>query len=356
MERNYTKYLYKFVLILSVSALLISLSGCVDGEIDVSRLMEKPMEYTIPVGKHVEDRFWGTEPDLISDYAEYYIDINPAYGEKMRISQVEILPQLIMEAFKDSSNIVDYEFKEKFENKITVYNDANEKELILELASDGTIYAREDKNSPVFRFPEYVYYIIEGALWQIGDADVNFTETCNSLIQPLEKWSPSMGAAPIELRAEHDIKTMLYMMYGYTDAIFVNFKIYSTLSLDRQYKVYRLMSYEGYDYVDEVYEDDEGEHIRKTFWPRFGEVIPAQLVYSWVEGNFWTLTEIKFASYNEYGKLTETNIRKILPFLDTQSALQDLSDTSSFEEELERQAIEYLSSIGKGDVERVDRK
>ena len=52
----------------------------------------------------------------------------------------------------------------------------------------------------------------------------------------------------------------------------------------------------------------------------------------------------------------ESDIRKILPFLDTQAALEDLKDTTKFEEELERQAKEYLSSIGKGYLTVEDRK
>ncbi len=334
----------KSVFILLVLVVSSVFSGCLDGQIDVSRLMEKPMDYTIPIVKNVEDRFWGEDPDLVSDYAEYYIDIDPAYGEKLRISQVEILPQLIMEAYKNADNIVDDEFKQKFTNKITVYNDSNQVELELEVTSDGTIYAREDKNSPVFRFPEYVYYAIEGSLWKIGDADADITETCNSLISPLSDWSPSMGPDLLELRLDHDIKTMLYMMYGYSDAVFVSCKIYSTLELDRQYKLYTLIAYEGYDYVDD------------TFWPRYGEVTPCQLIYSWVEGEFWALTEMKFADETSYNNFAEEDIRKILPFLDTQKALEDLKDITTFEDELERQALEYLSDIGKGAISVVDRK
>ena len=345
MERKCLKYLFKNIIsvfiLITISA---AFSGCIDGEIDVARLMEKPIDYSIPIVKNVEDRFWGADPDLTSEYAEFYIDIDPVYGEKIRISQVEILPQLIMEAYKNPDNIVEDEFRQKFGNRIIVYNDANQVEVELQLASDGTIYARKDKDSPVFRFPEYVYYAIEGMLWKIGDSDTDITETCNSLIMPLEDWSPSMGSDILELRLNHDIQTMLFLMYGYSDAVFVNYKIYSTLELDRQYKLYTLLSYEGYDYVDD------------TFWPRYGEVIPCQLIYSWVEGGFWALTDMKFADYTSYNKFAEEDIRKILPFLDTQAALEDLKDTTKFEEELERQAKEYLSSIGKGYLTVEDRK
>ena len=357
MESKQFKNIYRILCGIVIIIAALSFSGCIDGELDVSRLMEKPMEYTMPVGKHIEDRFWADDPDLMAQYTEYYIDIDPTYGEKLRISQVELLPQLIMEAYSDPDNIVEYDFKEKFQNKVTVYSDSNQKALELELASDGTIYARLDKDSPVFRFPEYVYYAMEGALWQIGDQENDITETCNSLIMPLESWSPSMGSTMLELRMDHDIKTMLYLMYGYADAVFVNYNIYSTLDLDRQYKIYMLLSYEGYEYVDEVEEVDGEEITTHTFRPRYGEVIPVQMVYSWVEGNFWALTDMKFAEYDEYGRLTETKIRNILPYLDTQQALSDLDDTSQFEEAVQRQAIEYLSVIGKGDeVERVERK
>jgi len=356
MEIKYKSKIKNILSVLLILLITIPFSGCIDGELDVSRLMEKPLTYTMPIGKHVEDRFWGEEPQLMSEYTEYYIDINPTFGKKLRISQVEILPQLIMEAYKDKDNIVQYDFKQKFDNQITVYNDSNQKELELELASDGTIYARLDKDSPVLRFPEYVYYALEGALWYLGDENNkdsegnNYTETCSSLIEPLTKWSPSMGQSLIELRLEHDIKTMLYIMYGYSDAVFVNYKIYSTKDLDRQYKVYMLLSYEGYEYK---YDEEEE---KEKFWPRYGEVIPVQLVYSWVEGNLWAITDMKFATYNDYNKLTEDKIRKVLPFLDTQSALDDLDDTSLFKEDLERQAMEYLSSIGKGDIEVDERK
>ena len=344
MDFKRYKIIKNIILTIMIFSVSLSFGGCIDGELDVSRLMEKPLEYTMPIGKSVEERFIGTEPAIMSEYAEYYVDIHPVYGKSVRISQLPIIPQLIMEAYKNKATIVKYEFKEKFRNTIFVYDDSNEKILELELASDGTIYAREDKDSPVFRFPEYVYYAIEGILWNMGDAEVNETETCNSLINPLEDWSPSMGSEQIELRLEHDLKTMLYIMYGYSDALFLTYETYSTLELDRQYKIYMLLAYEGYDYKDD------------TFWPRYGEVIPCQLIYSWVEGNIWTLTDIKFAAYNNYGQLPEEYIRKVLPFLDTQQALADLQDTKKYEEELERQAMEYLSDIGKGDIEVVDRK
>ncbi|MEX1377066.1 MAG: hypothetical protein AB1Z23_06250 [Eubacteriales bacterium] len=344
MEFKLYKNIKTLVLIIMIFSVSLSFSGCIDGELDVSRLMEKPLEYNMPIGKNVEERFLGTEPTIINDYAGYYVDVHPVYGQSVRISQLPLIPQMIMEAYNNNSTKVNYQFKEKFRNSLTVYNDIHEKVLELELSSDGTIYARKDKKSPVFRFPEYVYYAIEGILWNMGDAAVNKTETCNSLIEPLADWSPSMGPELIELRLEHDVKTMLYIMYGYSDALFITYETYSTLALDRQYKIYMLLAYEGYDFVED------------TFWPRYGEVIPVQLIYSWVEGNIWTLTEIKFASYNKYGKMPQENIRKILPFLDTQKALAALEDTTKYEEELERQAMEYLSDIGKGNIKVVDRK
>lgn len=356
MESKHYKIYIKIIAVLLILPLSLPFAGCIDGELDVSRLMEKPLDYSIPIVKNVEERFWGTQPDINSDFTEYYVDIRPTFGESLRISQVEILPQLIMEAYNDPDNIVEYDFKQSFGNRITVFDDTNQEALEIQLASDGTIYARLNKNSPVFRFPEYVYYVIEGALWKIGDSETDITDTCNSLIDPLQNWSPSMGPEMVELRIEHDIKTMLYLMYGYSDAVFVNYKIYSNLDLDRQYKLYMLLSYEGYDYID-VY-NDAGEFVKTTFWPRYGEVIPVQMVYSWVEGNLWSLTEMKFADYanTSYNNFKEADVRSILPFLDTQEALVDLDDTSIFEDELERQAMEYLSDIGKGYVQVVDRK
>lgn len=344
MQKRFSRKIKYITLILVITILLVSISGCVDGKIDVSKLMEKPIEYVMPVVKHVDANTWKADPDVLPEYEGYYMDVNPIFGDKLRITQVEILPQLIMQAYNDKSNVINYEFKQRFKNEIIIYNADNEIMLELEIASDGSIFARTDKKSAVIRLPEYVYFALEGCLWKMGDAESEMSDTACSLIEPLSEWAPSMGESAIELRLAHDVKTMLYLMYGYSESIFVNYKIYSTLELDRQYKIYMLLSYEGYEYVDD------------TFWPRYREIIPTQLIYSWVEGDFWSLSEMKFAAYNEKNKLTETKIRKILPYLDTKSALEDLADTISFEEELQRQALEYLTTIGKGDIRREERK
>ena len=139
MELKNRKNIIKILIVLSILLSVFSMSSCIDGELDVSRLMEKPLDYSIPVGKNISKKFLGEEPELMSEYAEYYVDIDPVYGEKLRISQIQLLPQLIMEAYKDSSNVVEADFKDKFQNKITVYNDSNEEELEVLLASDGTI-------------------------------------------------------------------------------------------------------------------------------------------------------------------------------------------------------------------------
>lgn len=337
------KKLIKITNIIIIVIISLFLTSCLDGDIDVARLMEEPLEYSMPLGKCITEDIYGVLPEILPEYIGMYIEVNPVYGTKLRISNVEILPQMIMQAYNNPDNYVDIDFKNKFENQIKIYTYDDHEVLTLLIASDEGLYAREDKNSPVFRLPEYIYYIIESCLWQMGDEEVNMTETACSLVEPLSDWSVSDGTAKLELRIPHDVKTVLYAMYGNTEVIFVNYKIYSFVELTQQVKLYMLLSYEGYD------ETEDG------FYLRYREVIPIQMLYSWVEGGFWALTEIKFTDYEE-GKLTDTNVRKILPYQDTKTALEDLSDISTISLELRRQAMVYLSKTNRGSIEILEPK
>ncbi len=189
--------------------------------------MEKPLEYTVPRVKSIDEDKWGADPEVMPKYEGYYIDINPIQGDKLRLVDLEILPQIIMEAYNDRDNVIDEDFKQDFDNTFRIFNAEDELVLHAEVASDGTLYARKDKDSPVFRLPDYAYYAIEACLWNMGDPQWNvgnpdgeLSETACSLRPPLADWAPSMGTGGIELRLEHDIKTLIYQMYGYSEDVF----------------------------------------------------------------------------------------------------------------------------------------
>lgn len=309
------------------------------GNIDVSKLVEAPIDYKRPPFDEDSKKVFCPAP--LDGYLGSYIDVTPVVGDRVRLNGMEYAVQIILNAAADSRAYVQEDFKGSFNNTLTIYDKDDKQMLNILVSSDETLYARQDKDSPIFRVPQYAYYAIEASLWQVG----------GSLVNPLDKWKPDAEGSmtQLELHLPHDIKTMLHQIHGYSDGYFVNCKVYST-NVQKQYvKVYALIGYGGY-----AMEMDD----KVVFAMQFHDVTPVQLVYTWVNGESWRLTKFKLPQYDKTkpgAKLKEANVRAILPFKDTQFAMQDLGDTSDVILEIHRQAMDYLRENGFNDIELDDK-
>lgn len=325
-------------IILAVVISVAAMTGC--GNIDVSKLVEKPIDYKRP--PYAEDAEKVYCPLPLEDLKGMYIDVSPVVGNPVRLSGMEYVAQIILNAAADSRAYLEEDFKGSFHNTVTVYSKDDKELLKIMMASDETLYARQNADSPIFRVPQYAYYAIEASLWQVG----------GSLAKPMDKWKPKESMSQMELHLPHDIKTMIHQIHGYSDAYFVNFKIYST-KVDKQYiKIYALVGYGGY-----AVEMDE----KPKFALKFHDVTPVQFIYTWVNGESWRLTKFKLPPVTDEQRakpnfsLQEGHVRSILPFKDTQTAMIDLGDTSDIMLEIHRQALNYLRENGITDCELDDK-
>ena len=211
-----------FILIIIIA---LSFTACLK-DFDVSRLIDDPISYEPPEIYEYEEKMF--PPEAMNEYKDAYIDINPIFGERLRIKGMDYVAQQIMEASKNPDRIVEIEPSRRgYKNIVDIYS-ANDTLLgSFELASDFMLYARKDKNSPLFLVPEYAYYTIENALLQFGF----------SLVEPMQNWTrieplgderAEYEQKELELRFAHDIKTIIVQKYGLSEAYFLNYYIYTT--------------------------------------------------------------------------------------------------------------------------------
>jgi hypothetical protein len=298
------KFFIKTISLFMVIILVASFSGCLK-DIDVSRLVEEPYPYEAPV---VED---GVEkivpPEADNQYQDAYIDVSPAFGEKVRIRGIDYAIQLIFEAYTNPDRILQEESSRKgYKNTIKIYNRKDQMLGSFEISSDFLLRARADKDSPLFLLPEYSYYMIEYALWKAG----------GSLVAPMEEWERSEPIGDeratydidtLELRLEHDAKTMIVQMHGYSEAYFLNYTIYRTAEYKTDDKlmvrVYSFMGYAGYSmYQEEEKKGEDEEEVKEETPPEIlfrrenYNAKATRLIYTFVDGKYFRLTDYTYSA------------------------------------------------------------
>ena len=291
----------KLISLFLCAVMATSFSGCVRN-IDVSRLVEEPVAFEAPEVEEVEEK--NPPPELEDQYMGAYIDVFPVFGESVRIKGMEIIAQEIIKAYNDPSRIINEEPSRRgYKNKIKIYNRQDQFLAEFEISSDFLLYARADKNSPLFLLPEYAYYTLEYTLW-LANA---------SLAPPLENWTredplgderATYAKKPLELRLAHDIKTILVKKYGYSEAYFTNYTIYTTAEYSSrdllEVRVYALLGYAGYSMTEEdltpeeqeKYEE-EGKDPEIVFAYDFRNETAARIIYTFVDSQYYRLTDYR---------------------------------------------------------------
>ena len=352
----------KIILVFLISVIAASFSGCLK-DIDVSRLVEDPTEFEPPEIVEWEKKvFTGeVEPHLVGAY----MDVTPVFGERIRITGMEYVIQQIIEAYGDPGRIINEEpSKLGYKNRIKIYNRQDQLLGSFEISSDFLVYARVDKNSPLFLLPEYAYYTIEYALWQAGA----------SLVAPLENWEriPPLGderatykEETLALRLAHDVKTVLVHKYGISEAYFLNYHIYTTAEYSSSdlltVRVYALVGYAGYSMKEEEKTVEQKEKEAKMENPPEPKILfswdyhsekAARIEYTFVEGKYFRMTDYdEEADYDEeHPSSRESRIRAIFPYEYMKEVVKALEDMSSIHLDIHRQALDYLRLSGQGDT------
>ncbi len=348
-----------FVLVI---AFVLSFSGCLKN-VDVSRLVEAPYPFKAPEAEDEEDKVIVPEADNL--YQDAYIDVTPAFGDKVRVKGIDYAIQLIFEAYTNPDKILNEEASRKgYKNNIKIYNRKDQLLGSFEISSDFLLHARADKDSPLFLMPEYSYYMIEYALWKAG----------GSLVMPMREWEriepigderATYNINVLELRLEHDVKTILIQKYGYSEAYFMNYSIYRTAEYktdDRlMVRVYAFIGYAGYskhEPEEKVGEDDEEEaedvEPEVLFGMDYHHEKATRLIYTFVDGKYFRLTEYTEHAENdptsEYQPTLESRIRSIFPYEYLKKVLEEIKDPTEVLMDLKRQALDYLRLSNQGDI------
>ncbi len=355
------KLAIKIMSVFLCAAIAVSFSGCLK-DIDVSRLVEEPTKFKPPEVSDWEEKNFPEEPAY--QYQGAYMDITPVFGDKIRVKGMEYAIQQIMEAYNNPNRVVNEEpSKRGYKNLIKIYDRQDQLISSFQLSSDFLLYARADKNAPLFLFPEYAYYMLEYAMWQEG----------SSLVPPLQDWEriPPNGderatykEEMLELRLSHDIKTILVQKYGLSEAYFLNYEIYTTAeyssSKDLSVRVYALVGYAGYsmdEQEEEISEEDEAKEATNAtptilFTQDYHFEKAVRFVYSFVDAKYFRLTEYKEpAEYDdEHPSSLESRIRAIFPYEFMEKVMPALDDTSGILLDIHRQALDYLRVSGQGKI------
>ncbi len=351
----------KIISLMIVTASVMSFSGCLK-DIDVSRLVEEPFPFEAPEAEDWEEKIMPPEAENL--YQGAYIDVSPAFGDKVRIKGIDYAIQLIFEAYTNPDKILNEEASRKgYKNSIKIYNRKDQLLGAFEISSDFLLHARADKDSPLFLLPEYSYYMIEYALWKAG----------GSLVLPMEEWEriepigderATYDISTLELRLEHDIKTILIQRYGLSEAYFTNHTIYRTAEYktdDRlMVRVYAFMGYAGFSMHEQEQKVDEDEDEDAEALPpeilfgmdyHFEKAI--RLIYTFVDGKYFRLTDYtEHAEYNDaYPSTLESRIRSIFPYEYTKKVLDEINNPAGVLLDLNRQALDYLRLSNQGDIE-----
>ncbi len=258
----------------------------------------------------------------------YEARLKPVKGPRSQLSE-PIAAQLMLDASVTQRLNVPNAVA-KFGNDIEVYDPNSDASYHFQIASDGQLLMRAD-DGHVFRMPEYIYYLLEQRLWEVGGTLKEGTIT----------WQPESGSTELlETELPRLIKTAMLPAYGYAMGYFCSYKIYGLNTSNKDsVKIYMLLMYMGYD-ID----DTKGA----AFLPEFSHVSAASLTFKRLRGNTWQLAELRLpVTPKEVNKdTTYASVRKVLPFEHMDAYEADIKDTSALTKDIVRQATEFLRENG----------
>lgn len=264
----------------------------------------------------------------VQRFAGYVVRVKPVKGPQALLTE-PIAAQLLLDA-SVTARLQVSDAVAKFDNDIEVYDPNSTTKYHFKAASDGQLLMRNDQGH-VFRMPEYIYYLLEQKLWEVG----------GSLKTGVLTWQPESGSTQqLETELPRLIKAAMLPAYGYALGYFCSYKIYGLNTTTKDtVKVYMLLCYMGYD-VDAT----KGS----AFLPLFTHTSAAQLVFTRIRGNTWQFADLRLpVTPKDVNKdTTYASIRKVLPFEDMDAYDADIKDTSALTKDIVRQATDFLRENG----------
>lgn len=256
-------------------------------------------------------------------FAGYEVRIKPVKGPTALLTE-PIAAQLLLDTAATTRLRVEGA-NAKFGNDIEVVSPDSGSRFHYKAASDGQLLMQDDYGQ-VFRMPEYIYYLLEQKLWEVGG-------TLNEA--PLT-WDPQTGTQQLETEMPRLLKTAMLPAYGYALGYFCSYKIYGiNTSIKDTVKVYMLLMYAGYDL-------DSTKGV--AFLPLFSHTSAAQMVFTRIRGNTWRMTDLRLPAIPKDAnqQTVYTSVRKVLPFENMDAYTEDMKDTSALTKDIVRQATEFL--------------
>ncbi len=295
------------------------LSGC--GSIDVTRLLDHEAPTRVP--EITLSTLARPVPEFSGPATRLRIyEGDTAVGD---VPDPAMANQLFWAAQDDSYLLTD-EAQCGFDRKVEILDDKDTVLAQIMVASDGCRYATR-ADGAVMMVPEYVYYGMECALW-----NVQHSFTSRSFAYQPETDSDAV----IEMRMQHEIPALLRQRYGYADGYFGQWELFGLEKEKDTVTVYAQLSYGLYTLTETSFTAVRQGHVA------------LRLVYDWVDDNIWQLGSARFSDDSVEDSQIESAVRSVFPFEYTQRFMQGLKDTSALDDDVKLQAKEYLRQRGLG--------
>ena len=307
------KYIGKALLAMLIAALALSAASCaVLGLLpDPAALPEWPKVTAAP-GK--------IPPPSVSRFEGYSVRIKPVKGPEVVLTE-PIAAEQLMDAFNTERLKVDGAIG-KFDNRVDILDQSDEVRYSFAVASDGQLLVKS--GSKAFRMPEYIYYLLEQRLWELG----------GSLVSGTISWQPEKkDTKMLETELPRLIKTSMFPAYGYALTYFASYKIYGVnTEVKDTAKLYMLLMYAGYDVQG------------NAFIPRFTQTGPATLIFKRLRADKWQLVDFRLPvePKDHTKQAVYDSIRRVFPYEYMEPVAGDMKDTTALNKDIIRQATDYV--------------
>lgn len=300
-------------------AVAVLLSGC--GKIDVTALLDREAPTRAPsVASSASAR---SAPEYAGPVVRLRVyDGDHPVGD---LTDVNMANQLFSAAM-DDAYLLAQEPNAEFNRKVEMLDDKDTVLAQVTVAAGGLPYAiRAD--GQIMMVPQYVYYGLESALWNVQSSF--YTRTF--------EFDPDKDSdAVIQMLMQYQIPPLIRQRFGYADGYFGQWEFFG-LEADKEHLIaYVQMCYATYTLQEEA------------FSPTRKGVVALRLTYDRVSGNTWQLGAAKFSEDGVDGDQVKSAVRSVLPFEYTQRYMQSVKDVSALEADVLMQAKEYLRLRGLG--------
>jgi len=205
-----------------------------------------------------------------------------------------------------------------FAHSVKVMDGQGTELVTFEIAGDGDAYGR-DPDGQVFFLPQYCQSVLEAALWP----------EYLSLWQSDWMWGgdPDVTGA-LEVRLPYFLNCFTAQQFGYADAYFSTYRLYEVKKGKYSATLYLLAVRKAFRI--------EGERFNEVYL----DAVPVRLTLDQSVSGAWRLSSVKIADFS--GGVKKDAVRSLFSYDLTNSAMEDLKDTSAMEEQLDLEVRSFM--------------